>query len=169
MKLAIGSISLALVLSLGVGCKKKADKAAPPPSAEAIKLGELAAQQSGTAAPSGAAPSEAVPSGGTPSARSGGLTVDQACEQSLVITKALAAVASENKGKCDAMGAAMDKVMSDNKPLLDQITAMKADAASKQAVEQACKAQIDAVWKDVEPHTTECASNPGVTKALGSL
>ncbi|MGE0550885.1 MAG: hypothetical protein AB7O24_07970 [Kofleriaceae bacterium] len=162
MKLAIGSLSLALVLAFGVGCKKKDDKPAQPPSAEAQKLGDMAAKASGQE-PAAAAPTP------TAAAPAGDMTAEQACDKVVTLMTAMGAAIEGAKDNCDAMGAALEKVTAEHKAFIEWMNAADADPVKGKEIKEKCEAKVKPVMEKTTAQmqaAAKCESNERVKGAM---
>ncbi|MGE0866948.1 MAG: hypothetical protein AB7P03_00185 [Kofleriaceae bacterium] len=163
MKLAIGSLSLALVLALGVGCKKKEEAPTDKPAA-----GSAADPAAKPADPAAAKPADPA----APAAPMGDMTVDQACDKMVGMMTQFATVAQENKDNCDAMGAALEKLVAEHKPFVEWAKKQDEDPAKKKEFEDKCKAKSEETMKKLEPQMegmSKCATNERVKAAMTSF
>jgi hypothetical protein len=157
-------LSLATVCALA-GCKKKEEKAAEPAAGSAV----------GSAADTGSAPGSAADTAAKPVDTAGGgamagMSVDAACDKMIGVMTSMATAVESNKGKCDAMGDALEKWVTENKEIMTW--AQDTDAAKKKEFEEKCGPKMTPAMEKIGPMmagVAECAENAKVKAAMSSM
>lgn len=160
MKL-VSTLFVCLTLTLGVGCKKKDDKAAEKPA-------EKAAEPAGSAA-AAATPAAPTPA---PAAPAGDMTTEAACDKTIGMMTAMAEAVTASKDNCDALGAALEKWVADNKALIEWGKTQDKDPAKKAEFDKVCTPKMAPVMEKLGPAmegASKCANNEKVKAALGAL
>jgi hypothetical protein len=165
----------AFVLAAGCGKKddkkgeaKPTDKTAPAGDVKAGPAGAPAtptAPATPVAADPAAAPAvpAAAPAGGDPA------KIEMANKMLAMFDKIIAAV-TKNADNCDAMAAALQAVVTEAKPLMEQAKAMeKSDPGAKEWFEANYGKQLEEKMTQMLPGMMKCAENPAVQEAMKGL
>ncbi|NVB79507.1 MAG: hypothetical protein HOV81_14015 [Kofleriaceae bacterium] len=155
MKL-VSTMFVCLTLTLGVGCKKKDEKAADKPA-------EKAAEPAGSAA---------APAAPTPAAPAGDMTTEAACDKTIGMMTSMADAVTASKDDCNALGAALEKWVADNKSLIEWGKAQDKDPAKKAEFDKVCTPKMAPVLEKLGPAmqgASKCADNEKVKAALAAL
>jgi hypothetical protein len=102
----------------------------------------------------------------------GSYTIDEACDKTIGMLEAMASAVESNKGKCDAMGDALQKWSDDNKDFIAWGKAQEGDQAKKKEFEEKCEPKLKPVMEKVGPSmagAAECAENAKVKAALATF
>jgi hypothetical protein len=152
----------ALALS-AAGCKEKGANEAPK-ATETEPVPAAASEGAEAAAPQPAEPS-AEPGGAT-------YTTEQACDKALAMFEQMGAALSDNKGNCDAMGEALQKVVDDNKEFMAWGKESDKDPARKKEFDEKCEPRMTPVMEKMGASMESaqaCGTNEKVKAALSSL
>jgi hypothetical protein len=161
MKL-VSTLFVCLTLALGVGCKKKDEKAAEKPA-------EKAAEPAGSAAAAAPAPTPAAPAAAAPA---GDMTTDAACDKTIAMMTSMADAVTASKDDCNALGTALEKWVADNKSLIEWGKAQDKDPAKKAEFDKVCTPKMAPVLEKLGPAmqgASKCADNEKVKAALAAL
>src|SRR5688500_14500981 len=132
-RILVMMVASIFAVALAAGCKKKDEKKA----AEGGSATDTAA---------GEKPAEGGGGGG-----GGDMSVDQACDKMIGMMTAMGAAADSNKGNCDGMGAALEKVVADNKAFIEWGKSQKSDEAKEKEFEEKCGPKLTPVMEKVGP------------------
>ena len=146
-----------LVLAPAAGCNKE--------SKDAASSGPGAAPAATSAQPSAAAPSEAAPAAGS-------YTIDEACDKMAAVIVSMTAAVDGNKSNCDGMGAALQKVVDDNRDFLTWAKKEDKDEAKKKEYNAKCEPKVKPAAQKLGTSmagASECGNNESVKAALGSF
>ncbi|MDQ3365628.1 MAG: hypothetical protein M3680_09380 [Myxococcota bacterium] len=156
-------LSLATVAAVA-GCKKKEDKDATTTSTTTT---------SGSAVdPNAKAVDTTTTTTTTTTTDMSGMTVDAACDKMVATMTSMATAVDANKGKCDAMGDALEKWVADNKAFMTWAKAQDADAAKKKEFEEKCGPKMTPAMEKIGPMMAgigECGENAKVKAAMASM
>lgn len=158
-------LSLATVCALA-GCKKKEEKAADPAAGSAA-VGSAADTGSAPAADTAAKPVDPAAGGAM-----AGMSVDAACDKMIGVMTSMATAVESNKGKCDAMGDALETWVTENKEFMTWAKAQDTDAAKKKEFEEKCGPKMAPAMEKIGPMMAgvgECAENAKVKAAMTSM
>ena len=143
-------------VALAAGCKKKDEKKA----------------EGGGTATDTATGTEGKPAEGGGGGGGGDMTVDQACDKMIGMMTAMGQAAEGNKGNCDGMGTALEKVVADNKAFIEWGKSQKSDEAKEKEFEEKCGPKLTPVMEKVGPAlagAAECATNEKVKAAMSAM
>jgi hypothetical protein len=102
----------------------------------------------------------------------GSYTIDEACDKSISMLESMASAVESNKGKCDAMGDALQKWADDHKDFIAWGKAQEGDPAKKKEFEEKCEPKMKPAMDKMAQSMTgagECANNEKVKAALATL
>jgi hypothetical protein len=159
-------LSLATVCALA-GCKKKEEKAADTTAGSAVGSAADTGSAAGSAADTAAKPVDTAGGGAM-----AGMTVDAACDKMIGVMTSMATAVESNKGKCDAMGDALEKWVTENKEFMAWAKAQDTDAAKKKEFEEKCGPKMAPAMEKIGPMMAgvgECAENAKVKAAMTSM
>lgn len=154
-KLILSALAMfGLILSAGCG-KEEAKSEGDSP--EAAKPAE-----------EGATPTAAEKPADKPAA-GGDMNKEEMAEKMLTMFKAMAKAATDNKGNCDAMADAMEKIINDNKALMEAGKNFDKDPENKKWFEETHGEQIKEIMGSMMAPMMECQDNEKLKKVFESM
>jgi hypothetical protein len=153
----------ALALS-AAGCKDKGAKEAPK-ATDTEPVPAAAGEGAEAAAPRPAEPSPEPGGAAT-------YTTEQACDKAIAMFEQMGAAVSNNKGNCDGMGEALQKVVDDNKEFMAWGKESDKDPAKKKEFDEKCGPRMTPVMEKMGASmegAQACGTNEKVKAALSSL
>ncbi|MBA3819266.1 MAG: hypothetical protein H0X17_10270 [Deltaproteobacteria bacterium] len=159
-------LSLATVAAVA-GCKKKEEKTSTTTTTTTMGSGSAATDPN--AKPVDTTTTTTTTTTGGDMA---GMTVDAACDKMVATMTSMATAVDSNKGKCDAMGTALEKWVADNKAFMTWAKTQDADAAKKKEFEEKCGPKMTPAMEKIGPMMAgigECGENAKVKAAMASM
>ena len=146
-----------LALAPAAGCNKESKDA--PATSPGAAPADTSAQPA--AAPAG----ESAPAAGS-------YTIDQACDKMAAMIESMTAAVDGNKTSCDGMGAALKKVVDENRDFLTWAKNEDKDEAKKKEYTAKCEPKLKPVAEKLSTSMAgagDCANNESVKSALSSF